>query len=255
MKSISIPVESGEKSFFFHDIFSSNSTQSDVYNGVASTVLSTIKGFNATILSFGATASGKSYTMCGSDEDLGIIFNATTDIFRKIEEIKSQNNGTIITTELSFVELYNNQFRNLLKSESNSNGYRSNNLASDINSVADTANTDISIVPYPSFSGRISSITEKIELHEGPATGVFLVGNPNIRIPVQTVDEAHRLICRGLSNRKMGATSHNDTSSRCFPTTKILFLKLKFIVSAGVTLFLHCTLKASMAFQTMGKSL
>ena len=152
--------------------------------------------------------------MCGSEEDFGIMHRATADIFQAVETQRMQKRSTTFNIELSLVELYNNQFRNLLRADHSNSTYRSNNLSSDINSAADSAHSDASVVPYPTFSGRIGSFADKIELHESPVTGVFLVGHPNIRLPVKTIEDAHSLISRGLSGRKIGTTAYNMTSSR-----------------------------------------
>jgi hypothetical protein len=176
--------------------------------------LSTVQGFNATVFTFGATASGKTHSMCGSEEDFGIMHRATADIFKAVETLRMQKSSTTFNVELSIVELYNNQFRNLLRAEHSNSTYRSNNLSSDINSAADSAHSDASVVPYPTFSGRIGSFADKIELHESPITGVFLVGHPNIRVPVKSAEDAHSLISKGLSGRKIGSTAYNITSSR-----------------------------------------
>ena len=211
--TLSIPVDAGDKVFNFDEIYSTKSAQKDVYRGIRSSVLSTIHGYNATIFSFGATASGKTHSMCGSEEDFGIMHRATVDIFQAVETLKTQKSNSTFNIELSIVELYNNQFRNLLRQDHNST-YRSNNLSSDINSAADSAHSDASFVPYPTFSGRIGSFADKIELHESPITGVFLVGHPNIRVPVKSIEDAHSLISKGLSSRKIGSTAYNSTSSR-----------------------------------------
>ena len=61
--------------------------------------------FAGTIFAYGQTASGKTYTMMGSEDYLGVIPRAIHDLFQKIEKVnnlakfpvcarKSSNNGT-----------------------------------------------------------------------------------------------------------------------------------------------------------------
>ena len=78
---------------------------------------------------------------------------------------------------LTFVELYNNQFRNLLDPQSHSYGKR-------------------------------------IEIHENKSEGVHLRGPGNLRIPVISHIQAMTLVKRGLKMRAVGATNLNEHSSR-----------------------------------------
>ena len=52
--------------FSFDKVFDANSTQQEVYNYAAASVIdSVIEGFNGTIFAYGQTSSGKTYTMEG----------------------------------------------------------------------------------------------------------------------------------------------------------------------------------------------
>jgi len=53
--------------FSFDKVFDTNSTQQDVYDySAASIIESIIEGFNGTIFAYGQTASGKTHTMEGN---------------------------------------------------------------------------------------------------------------------------------------------------------------------------------------------
>ena len=60
----------GEKrtNFKFNHIFDENSSQKEVYDMAARPILeSVMNGFNGTIIAYGQTSSGKTYTMQGVD--------------------------------------------------------------------------------------------------------------------------------------------------------------------------------------------
>lgn len=74
----------GSKSFSFDRVFDSNETTKDVYEEIAVPIIdSAIQGYNGTIFAYGQTASGKTYTMMGSGDYLGVIPRAIHDIFQK----------------------------------------------------------------------------------------------------------------------------------------------------------------------------
>lgn len=53
--------------FTFDRIFDTNSSQDDVYNGcMKDSILSVLEGYNATIIAYGQTGTGKTYTMEGT---------------------------------------------------------------------------------------------------------------------------------------------------------------------------------------------
>lgn len=81
-------------SFTFDHVYDQNSRQVEVYNNTArDAVHSTLAGYNATIIAYGQTGTGKTYTMEGqngftNNEERGIIPRATEDIFNcKIEPL------------------------------------------------------------------------------------------------------------------------------------------------------------------------
>eukprot|EP01012_Entosiphon_sulcatum_P049217 TRINITY_DN67819_c0_g1_i1.p1 TRINITY_DN67819_c0_g1~~TRINITY_DN67819_c0_g1_i1.p1 ORF type:complete len:801 (+),score=78.09 TRINITY_DN67819_c0_g1_i1:22-2424(+) len=70
------------------------------------------EGFNTTLLSYGMTGSGKSYTMLGGPgEQAGIMPRMCHDLFQKISQ---QSAGATWKVQISFMELYNEQVRDLL---------------------------------------------------------------------------------------------------------------------------------------------
>lgn len=79
-----------------------------------------LSGFNCTIFAYGQTGTGKTYTMSGDMTDTlgllsdhaGIIPRVLYSLFHKLEEKES-------TVKCSFIELYNEELRDLLSAEEN----------------------------------------------------------------------------------------------------------------------------------------
>mmetsp|Transcript_50168 Transcript_50168/g.98175 ORF Transcript_50168/g.98175 Transcript_50168/m.98175 type:complete len:890 (-) Transcript_50168:567-3236(-) len=118
--------------------FPSESTQVDVYerSGAAEAVkLDLIKGFNTTILAYGQTGSGKTFTMGtaispegnanGNDlhESEGVIPRAVNDLFHI-----SKTTPNSVKVEMAYMEIYNEEIRDLLSNDPNSGDLRVQDL-------------------------------------------------------------------------------------------------------------------------------
>ncbi|XP_068950741.1 centromere-associated protein E isoform X2 [Petaurus breviceps papuanus] len=101
----------GTKSFSFDRVFHTNETTEKVYEEMAVPIIcSAIQGYNGTIFAYGQTASGKTYTMMGSADGLGVIPKAINDIFIKIKEIPERE----FLLRVSYMEIYNETITDLL---------------------------------------------------------------------------------------------------------------------------------------------
>ncbi|XP_060272802.1 centromere-associated protein E isoform X7 [Ovis aries] len=101
----------GSKSFNFDRVFHSNETTKNVYEEIAVPIIdSAIQGYNGTIFAYGQTASGKTYTMMGSQEYLGVIPRAIHDIFQKIKKFPDRE----FLLRVSYMEIYNDTITDLL---------------------------------------------------------------------------------------------------------------------------------------------
>jgi hypothetical protein len=98
--------------FQFASVLPSRSTQSDVFDAVASTILGGFDGCNGAVFAYGATGSGKTYTMMGDDlSDEGVMPRAADLLFKRKNELESI--GKVVTLELSYYEIYNENVFNL----------------------------------------------------------------------------------------------------------------------------------------------
>ncbi|KAL3241326.1 tubulin-dependent ATPase KIP3 [Nakaseomyces bracarensis] len=104
-----------EIKFVFDKLFDEEATQREVYQSTTSSLLdSVLDGFNSTVFAYGATGCGKTYTVSGTPENPGIIFQAMEELFQKMEDLKDIKNFQI---SLSFLEIYNERIRDLLNPE------------------------------------------------------------------------------------------------------------------------------------------
>lgn len=98
-------------SFTFDQVFGPDISQSQVYNQQCRPIIDSVfRGFNATILAYGQTGTGKSFTISGTRTEPGIIPRAVEDIFAKIYEAKD----TQFLLRASFLQLYKEQIQDLL---------------------------------------------------------------------------------------------------------------------------------------------
>ncbi|KAJ3185801.1 NADH-ubiquinone oxidoreductase chain 1 [Gaertneriomyces sp. JEL0708] len=74
-------------------------------------VRAAMDGINATVFAYGQTASGKTYSMMGVDEQPGVIPQAVDDIF---SYIRSQSADREYLLRVSYMEIYNETIRDLL---------------------------------------------------------------------------------------------------------------------------------------------
>lgn len=72
--------------FSFDAVFDQNN-DCYIYDRVKNLISSVMNGFNATIIAYGQTSSGKTHTMIGNDAERGIIPNAIHDIFQTINNV------------------------------------------------------------------------------------------------------------------------------------------------------------------------
>jgi hypothetical protein len=182
--------ENETKAFTFDAVLGQYASQTDVFNSVSSLCDSVVNGYNATIFAYGATGSGKTHTMMGDEKNPGITPRTVERLFKLIDEFSSKNNGMMFMVRMSFVEIYNNTFRDLLEGSTLSRKARKRFVTDD------------------------ERIRAKIDIRESNAKGVYLTGSPTLRSPVKNVAEVLNLINYGLQARAVGCTNLNEHSSR-----------------------------------------
>nr|XP_042716431.1 kinesin-like protein KIF9 isoform X6 [Chrysemys picta bellii] len=153
-----------------------NASQDSVYDAVARDLVSqALDGYNGTIMCYGQTGAGKTYTMTGATENYkhrGIIPRAIQQVFRAVEEHIDQS----ITVRISYLEIYNETLFDLLST-----------MPHDM-----SGDTHMAVVEYPQ--------------------GVFVKGLS--MHPASHEEDALNLLFEGETNRIIGEHTLNKNSSR-----------------------------------------
>nr|XP_013015660.1 kinesin-like protein KIF9 isoform X3 [Cavia porcellus] len=153
-----------------------NASQDLVYETVAKDVVSqALDGYNGTIMCYGQTGAGKTYTMTGATENYrhrGILPRALQQVFRMIEERPTH----AITVRISYLEIYNESLFDLLAT-----------------------------LPYVGTSVTPMTIVENTQ-------GIFIKGL-SVHLTSQEED-AFSLLFEGETNRIIAAHTLNKNSSR-----------------------------------------
>lgn len=162
---------SREQQYAFDSIY----TKKDIYQIYKETAHKLMdplfKGFNGCVFAYGATGTGKTYTMLGDSKIPGICNLSLKEIFERKTEIEKEKE---IELMISYVEIYNEQIRDLLINKEKSNGY--------------------------------------LDLRDDPLKGTTLSGATKVK--VGSVNEVMTLLYQGNKRRTTEMTNANLTSSR-----------------------------------------
>ncbi|DBB11583.1 hypothetical protein WJX82_010561 [Trebouxia sp. C0006] len=114
-RSTDIKVPSREKRYVFDKAYDGNTDNRTLYNGVVKGLIAgVLLGLNTTVFAYGATGSGKTYTMVGTPTDPGIMVLSMSDIFAFMA--KEPDKQWDVTC--SYCEVYNELIFDLLQDNS-----------------------------------------------------------------------------------------------------------------------------------------
>jgi hypothetical protein len=186
--------------YAFHRVFDSSSTQEEVYEATAKTIIAEVlDGFNATVFAYGATGAGKTHTMIGNSEDPGVMVRTTRDLFDSVEDAREK--GIECELTLSYLEIYNETIRDLL-----TNASSSSSISSELEGLS---------------SGPSRTLPPALELREDSATGTVAVSGLSQHRP-RTAEDVFELLARGNNNRRQSPTCANAVSSRSHAVLQIV---------------------------------
>ncbi|CAD8079987.1 unnamed protein product [Paramecium primaurelia] len=196
-----------------------------------------LQGYNSAVFAYGATSSGKTYTILGPestieqilnnkfniDQSSGILPRSFYQIVDGYQKIKQQESLQQVTLKANYVEIYNEQIYDLLNQQ-----YKTNNQKLDL---------------------KISTI----------ADGPKLMGVREVQ--VESVNDLMELVAFGSYNRAIGATQFNSRSSRSHVIFSIELLvewkdksqrtsKIQFIDLAGSERLAKTVAKGQMLEET-----
>ncbi|CAA0808454.1 Di-glucose binding protein with Kinesin motor domain [Striga hermonthica] len=160
-----------KKTFKFDAVFSPEADQLDVFEETSPLAMSVLDGYNVCIFAYGQTGTGKTFTMEGTDGARGVNYRTLEKLFDIIEERK---NTFKYEVSVSVLEVYNEQIRDLLVSDSNQG----------------------------------SNAAKRLEIKQvGHVPGL-------VEARVKNVEEVWQALRTGSNGRAVGSTNANEHSSR-----------------------------------------
>ena len=100
-----------DKAYTFDHAFGPECTSEDVYNKTMRGVVAAVmQGFHGSCFAYGATGSGKTFTMAGTQEAPGVMPRAISDLFK----IAKQSDDLSWSFKVTYVEIYNERIKDLL---------------------------------------------------------------------------------------------------------------------------------------------
>lgn len=100
------------RQFTFDHIFPPSATQADLFDTVGRPICDDFfRGFNCTIMAYGLTGSGKTFTMTGSPDQEGLIPRVVRQLFQTV----GRNPPSVVTEiKASYVQIYMEKIQDLL---------------------------------------------------------------------------------------------------------------------------------------------
>ncbi|SCU80965.1 LADA_0B10484g1_1 [Lachancea dasiensis] len=246
-----IAAQINSKTYTVDKVFGPSADQQLVFESIAEPLFQDfIKGYNCTILVYGMTSTGKTYTMTGDErlyegelsEGAGVIPRVLFKIFDALDDACSDD----YMIKCSFVELYNEELKDLLddvQDASMPKKLRIFDSTSNHNSITGSRSSSTTNSPKYAeshFSGssfnsrrrmRVSSNVSKRPKSPVPRTS--FTTDTNSAIHIQNLQEFHimnakegiQLLQRGLRQRQVASTKMNDFSSRSHTIFTIMLYK------------------------------
>ncbi|KAG9318495.1 kinesin-domain-containing protein [Chiua virens] len=184
------------RTYPFDLVFGPEADQAMIYHDVVNPLLDEVlTGYNCTLFAYGQTGTGKTYTMQGDltptpmgnpSAQAGMIPRVLFRLFHQLESSVAD-----YSVKISFVELYNEELRDL--------------LANELSAPAGST--------QPMAKGGPSDNQGGLKIFDDASKkGVFIQGLEEI--PVKDVADALALLTKGSHRRQIAATKFNDHSSR-----------------------------------------
>jgi centromeric protein E len=99
-------------SYTLDKVYSPSASTSDIYHKqVHSMVKAAMEGYHSTVLAYGQTSTGKTFTMTGTKQEPGLIPLCIQDCFRYLKDLSESREYLI---RLSYLEVYKENIRDLL---------------------------------------------------------------------------------------------------------------------------------------------
>ncbi|CAK5277692.1 unnamed protein product [Mycena citricolor] len=184
------------RTYPFDLVFGPEADQAMIYHEVVAPMLEeVVTGYNCTLFAYGQTGTGKTHTMQGDlvptplgnpSANAGMIPRVLFRLFHQLE-----SSGSDFSVKISYVELYNEELRDLLATE----------LSAPSGSV------------QPMGHGKDQKGSEALKIFDDASkNGVLIQGLEEVG--VKDSADALALLVKGSERRQIAATRFNDHSSR-----------------------------------------
>jgi len=195
----------GVKVFNFYQALGFSSVQNDVFEEVRPVIQSAIDGVNVCIIAYGATGSGKTFTIHGNE----IMESAVNTSNGGGSHQKLSNSRGVLprAAEELFKHLHDNNIWNTLPLQGGLSDGASSDTYSITCSMIELYMDDIIDLLLPPSTKR-----KRLELREHPTGGMFVQGVSEH--PVSNAEELLSLIHQGNEQKQIHKTSVHDRSSR-----------------------------------------
>ncbi|ELU16371.1 hypothetical protein CAPTEDRAFT_227783 [Capitella teleta] len=109
--------QSKDMQFVFDRVFAGTASNLDLFENTTKSIINSfLDGFNCSVFAYGATGAGKTHTMLGSEQKPGITFYTMKELYRRIDAMKEEKTCEVT---VSYLEVYNEQIRDLLSPKGN----------------------------------------------------------------------------------------------------------------------------------------
>lgn len=244
---IGITAQINSKTYMVDKVFGPSANQNLIFQKIAEPLFADfIKGYNCTMLVYGMTSTGKTYTMTGDEklyngelsDSAGIIPRI---LFKLFETLELQNEDYVV--KCSFVELYNEELKDLLNDSRDSSSLKKlrifdsnsmvvassgSNNSSRKSSRTNSPRSSTEIPPstllrkrmrstpssniLPTTTQHVPSKTQKHQISQDQNGGIYIQNLQEFHIT--RAKEGIELLQKGLRHRQVATTKMNDFSSR-----------------------------------------
>lgn len=241
---VGITAQMNSKTYTVDKVFGPSANQTLIFKEIAEPLFEDfLKGYNCTVLVYGMTSTGKTYTMTGDEklyngelsDSAGIIPRI---LFKLFETLEVQDEDYVI--RCSFVELYNEELKDLLddgldnstlrklriydsgSSSTSNSGSRKTSRNNSPKLVTDPLlnRKRMRSLPLSSSLGRQQQLSQSQQSHQqqhqqhqqDPHSGVYIQNLQDFHIT--SAKDGLKLLQKGLRNRQVATTKMNDFSSR-----------------------------------------
>jgi kinesin family protein C2/C3 len=181
------------KRFRFDAVCGPDSSQDEVFAQARPLIDAALGGASACVLAYGQTGSGKTYTMAGTPSAPGVVPRALERLYEAIDASPSTEWHVTIT----FVELYNDGWRDLLAPSSQPNQRL-------LPAQAEAVRREQSAIHLREVKSHV----------RGAPPAWRLEGSATFRTPVSSLAQLQELVAYGHRARAVGETRYNERSSR-----------------------------------------